>query len=335
MQNGLEAVILALGPLDVSAPLSWLVVLSFLAAAVVEQWHREAARRVAVAGWALFGLFWLVLIPHFIFEIGSIVEGVGSIAAVPMSFYAGYRLWNGRDSLFVLTRAVGLMGLIYLPFVYVPFVESIPPRQWLVEVVAQQTAYLMSLLGFEPTIVDGLVHNGYPIGDKQYPDESTFVFEGNSAPIRYTIVTACTGIGSISIIAGGILAVSAPMKRKLRALAIAVPIIYGLNLIRNVFIAVMFGHQRMQFFEGPIMALLGTEDPQVVSYFLADRMLAQFGSVFAMILITWLVVKTLPEILTLVEDLLYLLTGTEYELQDAFGVGSVPSQTPPEDTAAD
>lgn len=335
MQHGLEAVILAIEPLDVSAPLSWMVVLAFLTAATVERWDREMARRLAVAGWGLFGLFWLVLIPHFIFEIGSIVEGLGSIAAVPMSLYAGYRLWNGRDSLFVLTRAVGLMGLIYLPFVYVPFVESIPPRKWLVETVAHQTAFLMSLLGFEPTLVDGLVHNGYPIGDKQYPDKSTFVFEGNTAPIRYTIVTACTGIGSISIIAGGVLAVSAPLTRKLRALAVAVPIIYVLNLFRNVFIAIMFGHQRMQWFEGPIMGLLGTDDPQVVSYFIADRLLAQFGSVFAMILITWLVVKTLPEILVVVEDLLYLLTGSEYDLREAFGVPSGPQPSPVDETSAD
>jgi archaeosortase A (PGF-CTERM-specific) len=331
----LDAVLLMIGPLDVSEPLSWLVVLSFLAAAVVERWDRELARRVAVAGWGLFGLFWFVLIPHFIFEIGSIVEGVGSIAAAPMSLYAGYRLWNGRDSLFVLTRAVGLMGLLYLPFVYVPFIDSIPARKLFVETVASQTAYLMSLLGYEPTLVDGLSHGGFPITDKQYPDKSTFVFEGNSAPIRYTIVTACTGVGSMSIIAGSILAVSAPLKRKMRALAIAIPIIYGLNLIRNVFIAVMFGHQRMQFFVEPIMTLIGTDDPQYVSYFLADRMIAQFGSVFAMVLITWLVVKTLPEILTIVEDLLYLLTGSEYELEDAFGVTSSPSQPQAEEAGAD
>jgi archaeosortase A (PGF-CTERM-specific) len=227
------------------------------------------------------------------------------------------------------------MGLLYLPFVYVPGIESIPPRRWLVETVAGQTAALMSLVGFDPTLVDGLSHNGFPITEKNYPDRSTFVFEGNTAPIRYTIVIACTGIGSMSIIAGGVLAVSAPLKRKAKALAIALPIIYVLNLFRNVFIAVMFGHQKMQFFVEPLMGLLGTDDPQYVSYFLADRMLAQFGSVFAMIFITWLVVKTLPEILVIVEDLLYLLTGSEYDLQEAFSVSDEPVQSPPDETGTD
>ena len=83
------------------------------------------------------------------------------------------------------------------------------------------------------------------------------------------------------------------------------------------------------------MTLLGTDDPQVVSYFIADRLLAQFGSVIAMILITWLVVRTLPEILVVVEDLLYLLTGSEHDLRDAFGVTSVPQQPSPDEARAD
>jgi len=64
-------------------------------------------------------------------------------------------------------------------------------------------------------------------------------------------------------------------------------------------------------------------------------MLAQFGSVFAMIFITWLVVKTLPEILVIVEDLLYLLTGSEYDLQEAFSVSDEPVQSPPDETGTD
>jgi len=214
-----------------------------------------------VGGWVLFGLFWLVLIPHFIFEIGSVVEGVGSIAAVPMSLYAGYRLWNGRDSLFVLTRAVGLMGLLYLPFVYVPGIESIPPRRWLVETVAGQTAAPHVAGGVRPDAGRRAVPQRLSNHREELPRPEHVRLEGNTAPIRYTIVIACTGIGSMSIIAGGVLAVSAPLKRKAKALAIALPIIYVLNLFRNVFIAVMFGHQKMQFFVEPLMDCSGPTTP--------------------------------------------------------------------------
>lgn len=335
MPDASVALALSINPLDVTDPLSWIIVIAFLGSAVVDRWSREWARRIAVGGWVLFAAFWALLVPHFIFEINSIVEGLGSIAAVPMSLYAGYRLWTGRDSLFVLTRAVGLMGLLYLPFIYVPFVQSIAPREFLIETVASQTAFLMSLVGPDPTLVGGLSHNGIPIGGKSYPYTSTFVFPGNTAPIRYTIVIACTGIGSMSIMAGGILAVSAPIRRKLRALAVSIPVIYVLNLFRNAFIATMFGRQRMQWFEGTIMWLFGTTDEQMVSYYIADRLLAQFGSVIAMVAITWLIVRELPEILTIVEDLLFLLTGTDYDLYDAFDVSSSIRDSQPEEATAD
>lgn len=314
---------MSITPLAVARPLSWIVVLAFLGAAVLEMTDRERARTAAVAAWTLFGAFWLVLVPHFVLEQKSIVEGLGSIAAVPLSLYAGYLLWNGRDSLFVLSRAIGLMGIIYLPFSYVPLVESNPARRWLVETVVDQTAFVMSLAEVEPTVIDGLHYNGVRIASKPYPDESTFVFPGNTRPITYTIILACTGIGSMAIMAGGILAVSAPVGRKLKALSVTLPVIYVLNLFRNAFIAIMFGQQRMQWFEGTIMTVFGLTDEQMVSYYVADRMLAQFGSVVAMVAITWMVVRILPEILVIVEDLLFLLTGSEYDLQDAFGVATV------------
>ncbi|QGA82330.1 archaeosortase A [Halomicrobium sp. LC1Hm] len=304
-------------PLAVARPLSWLLVISFLATGVLAAHTdaRERARQLGALTWGVFGLFWLVLVPHFVLVQKSIVEGIGSIAAVPLSLYVGYLLWNGRDSLFTLSKAIGYMGLLYLPFTYLPLLESNPLRKWMIEVVAAQTGTLLSLIGVEPELVRGTsVLSEVPSSDYSYL--STFYFPGNERPITYTIIVACTGVGSISILAGAILAVEAPLGRKARALAVSVPVIYGLNLVRNVFIATMFGQQRMQWFVGTITGLFGTADEQMVSYYIADRLLAQFGSVIALVGITWLVVKVLPEILSLVDDVAYLVTGTEYDLRE-------------------
>jgi len=300
-------------PLVWSEPLMWLVLSAFLGSAVLSQFDDLWARRVAVVGWGLFGVFWLVLVPHFALTQKSLIEGVGSLAAVPLSVYAGYLLWHGRDSLFVLTRAIGLMGVVYVPFITID-----PLRQAIVESVTDQTAFLMSLIGLDPLVVDGFTYNGIEITEKQYAYESTFWFEGNSRPITYNILLACTGMGSISIFAGGILAVEAPWRRRLHALAITVPVIYVLNLFRNVFIAVSFGQQRMQILPDLVMTLFGLSDPQMVSYYVADRILAQTGSVVVLVIITWFLVRELPEITILVEDLLFLATGTEYDLAAAF-----------------
>jgi archaeosortase A (PGF-CTERM-specific) len=69
------------------------------------------------------------------------------------------------------------------------------------------------------------------------------------------------------------------------------------------------------------MSLFGSSDPYKVSYFIADRVLAQSLSVVAMVAITWVVIHELPEVMVVIEDVLYMATGTEYDLQRALGVG--------------
>jgi len=142
LQSTVSAGGVAFDPLVWSTPLMWLVLATFLGSAVLRGYDETWARRVAVAGWGGFGAFWLVLLPHFALTQKSLIEGVGALAAVPLSAYAGYLLWQGRDSLFVLTRAIGLMGLVYVPFLAIG-----PLRQVLVEIVTDQTQFLLSLLG--------------------------------------------------------------------------------------------------------------------------------------------------------------------------------------------
>lgn len=313
-------------PLSIAEPLSWVIVLGFLLAAVLEYRGDARARPIAVGTWFLFAVFWLVLIPHFVLDQKSIVESVGGILAVPLSVYAGVLLHRGRDSLFLMTRAVGIMGLIYLPFSYLPFFRNNPARRWLVEGVADQSHFLLELVGTAPThMVGGMKWQGHDI-TKPFPYHNTYVYEAvdvsyQAEPVNvmYSIVIACTGIGAMAIFAGAILAVRAPMDRKLKALAVSIPVIYGANLFRNVFISTMYGQQRMHWFPDVITTLFGAEAPKV-SYYVSDRLLAQFGSVVALIVITLLVVRVLPEIVVLVEDVLRLLTGREWDLADAIGV---------------
>ncbi len=121
--------------LDVTDVLAWVVIGAFVLGAALELTARredaadgslaavvgagrrrlEYARRVSTGAWALFALFWLLLFPHFAFVHKSYVEGVLALIAVPASLYAGYLLWQGRDTLFLLSRSTAIMGLIYLP----------------------------------------------------------------------------------------------------------------------------------------------------------------------------------------------------------------------------
>jgi archaeosortase A (PGF-CTERM-specific) len=296
-----------------SDPLAWLVLATFVTGAVLEWRDHEWARPAVTAGWGLFGVFWFTLIHHFTVTQRSIIEGIGSVAAVPLSLYAGYLLWNGRDSLFVLSRAVAVMGLVFFPFETVPLL-----KRFLVELVTGQVDFLVSLTGAEYTLIRG----DHPVIDldNTYPYENTFYFQ--DPDITYSIILACTGIGSMSIFAGLIVATPAPLRRKIRALAVSLPVIYGLNLLRNVVIAVGFGEQRFHIFPNVVMSLFAIDDPLKVSYYIIDRIAAQSLSVVALLGITYLVVRELPEVLVIIEDLLYLVTGTEYDLRSTLDVSA-------------
>ena len=288
-------------PIAVTDAMAWVVIALFAAGALLEPADRGKARLVGALGWVAFAAFWLALFPRFAFVMKSFIEGALALAAVPACLYAGYLLYRGRDSLFVLSRAVAVMGALYLPFEM-----SLIARRFLVETVTSQTNALIELLGYNPEVTQG--PNGF---------RSAFIFTDATGHRYIThIVLACTGLGSIAIFVGLIAAVRAPLDRKLRALAVAVPVIWVLNIVRNAFIAVAFGDQWFQIAVGPIMDLVGYEQPGLVSFFIADRVIAQSLSVVALVGITWLVVRELPELVTVVEDVLYIVTRNEYDLHE-------------------
>jgi archaeosortase A (PGF-CTERM-specific) len=292
--------------------LAWVVVGLFLGGALLDRRGSDRARPVTVAAWVAFALFWAALVPHFAFVQKSFVEGFLSLAGVPASLYVASLLHDGRDSLLVLSRAVAVMGVVYLPFETIPALAvgglALPsPRHVLISLTTGQTRWAMELLGYTPTLVEG---------DQGYLNTFKFVTDGGHV-ILFSIILACTGLGSIAIFVGLIAAVEAPLGRKLRALAIAVPIIYVLNIARTTFIGLVFGKQYMQWFVDEVLFLFGGTDPYKVSFYLSDRVVSQVLAVVALVGITYLVVRELPELLTVVEDVLYVITREEYDLREA------------------
>ncbi len=291
---------------SLSTPIAWTVVALFaLGAALQFRDHREPARYVTALAWVVFAVFWLVLVPHFALVQKSAIEGLLSFIAVPACLYGGLLLYRGRESLFTLSRAVAVMGLLYLPL------ESLVLfNRPLVETVAQQTAALLTAVGYDVQItsVGGVL-----------PYQNTLTIAGPPGrPDRSTeVVLACTGLGSITIFAGLVAAVEAPLRRKLRALAIVVPIIYVLNVLRVAFIAVAYGRQwfDVEPIVSTVLLLFGSNDPGMASYFVADRILAQSLSVVALLALLWILVRVLPELFDVLEDVAYLATGNEYDLR--------------------
>ncbi|MFC7165176.1 archaeosortase A [Halospeciosus flavus] len=288
----------------VTDPLAWVVVAAFLVATVLSYRSTRHARYAAAGAWTLFAGFWLLLVPHFAFVQKSFVEGILSAFAVPASLYVAYLVATKRESLLVLTRAVAVMGLLYLPALALPWLQ-----EWLIETTAGHVAWLLGVLGYHPELV---------VGDKGYLN--TFVF-WPTPDHRFLIhvVLACTGIGSMSVVTGLVLAMDAPVDRKAKALGIALPVIYVANVLRVAFIALASGHQWFQVFVDQILFLFGSTDAYKVSYFVSDRIIAQSLSVVVLVALIWVLLRVLPELVVVVEDVLYVATGDDYDLREQFG----------------
>jgi archaeosortase A (PGF-CTERM-specific) len=194
-------------------------------------------------------------------------------------------------------------------------------RDPLIAVVTAQTEMVLSLFTTDFIVVAG---NNFPdyinLAEPNQSHTKSFVFRDPN--IVYTIQLACTGLGSIAIFGGLVAAVQAPFRRKLKALAAAVGIIYVLNIARNVFIAYTFGTQKLQVLPDLVVSVFALTHVEKVSYIVADRIIAQFLSVVALVGITYVVVMQLPEVVAIVEEMLYVVTRKEYDLQRAMGVGA-------------
>ena len=299
---------------------AWVVAILFAASWVLDARGLSVGRTLAAATWGLFGLFWLSTVPYFVFEHQSYVESLLALVGFPVSAYAGYLLYDGRASLFTLTRAVSIMFLIYLPFETIPAVTlggiAFPePRRVLIEAVATQTGALIDLLGYAPERVTS--SGGY---DAAY---AWVLADGHTVTIH--VVLACTGLGSMAIFGGLVAAVDAPLSRKLRALSVSVPLIYGLNILRTTFISVVAGNQYMHWYPDLVLAMFGATDPYRVSFLVSDRIMSQLLAVVALIAITFLAVRELPELAVILEDVLYLLTGEEHDLTEALDLPREPT----------
>jgi len=93
----------------------------------------------------------------------------------------------------------------------------------------------------------------------------------------------------MSLFAGATLGIKADISRKIKAFIFSVPLIYILNLFRNVFVITAYGY-----------AWFGD-----ASFYIAHNVIAKVLATLALIFISLMVFKELPEL----EDLIFNLKG--------------------------
>ena len=179
---------------------------------------------------------------------------------------------KGDADLVLTITKVALITAVF----YFPFSEFALLGDTLIFVTAKLSVMMLNLLNVGVYIVP-------PSGI--YSTSSSFheVYK----PIE--IILACTAIQSMALFTGVVFGVTAPIGRKLKAFLVSVPVIYGLNILRNALVGAAYFEQ---WFGSPLH-----------SFFIAHEVLARIGSMIALIAIAYAVFVILPEALDLIEDL--------------------------------
>ena len=248
---------------------------------------------VGVIGWCTFSIYWSYQPFHYL-KVLDYVNVLLSIVAtlfcifMALIMFHEYRkgplhLLNNGDILHskfstmekvdfqnvtsMLTSACALGALVYFPFVNLPYLNT-----WIIGGVTSQVVWILQYFDI-PAYMKGwnlITLNGHTV----------------------EIILACTAIESIALFMGLIGAVRAPLSRLATAFTISVPVIYVLNLIRDIFVVVAYGEQ-----------WFGAN-----SFIIAHNYIAKAGSVIALFVISYAVLRILPELLEMIDGLWVILS---------------------------
>ena len=226
-------------------------------------------------GWIFLSIYWS-LQPGPYFKIQDYINAFLVIAASIISLFIAYITLKARDKkesgyeVFIsLSRAASVVGLLYFLFAEIGFLNT-----RIISTVTDQAIWVTGRFGVpvEQVAWNQLAVNGMAV----------------------EIILACTAIESIALFSGIISsATAAPAARKLKAFMISVPVIYILNLQRLAFTASAYG-----------FSWFGTPDE---SFHISEHIITKGGSLLALFLISYMVLKTLPEVSDMIDGALKMM----------------------------
>ncbi|MDD1721435.1 MAG: archaeosortase A [Euryarchaeota archaeon] len=231
---------------------------------------RKLGYSLGAVGWLFFALHWMMQPLHY-WAIDDYFNVVVTLGVATFCGYFSFLMWKRADELTLLiTKAAAVGGIFYFSFAEFSYLNHL-----LVAAVASQTTEILNVCSVPVIGADWniLTLNNYPV----------------------EIILGCTGIESIALFLGVIACVSAPSRRKLAAFFVTVPAIYVLNIARNAFVLTATGYN---WFGSP-------EN----SFYVSHNIIAKFGSLGALVLLSYLLFKMLPELLNIVTNTFNMLTG--------------------------
>jgi len=249
------------------------IALGLLAIASVSPKTYNTRFSFAGTGWIFLSLYWFMQPGRYI-GIQDYFNAFLVVIAAFVSLFIAYITFRTGDrgemsALISLSRAASVGGLIYFLFAEVEFLNT-----GIISLVTSQTMWVVESFGFPVVQVawNQLAVNGLAV----------------------EIILACTAIESIALFTGLISsATGAPLSRKFKAFMISVPVVYLLNIQRISFTASAYG-----------FAWFGTPE---ASFHISEHIITKIGSMLALLLISYMVLKILPEIADMIDGLWNML----------------------------
>ncbi len=281
----------------------WLAVGLMIASSVIPR-NLTVRKLVGGIGWGLFSVHWGYQPFHYI-EIQDYANvGLTIIFALFCVFVAYIMLREYREGVLLVgknrelvrsknpslkDRETGMEITSMLTsasalgaLIYFPFANFTALNTWIIGGVASQVVWILHYFDIPVHMKDWnmITLNGYTV----------------------EIILACTAIESIALFMGLIGSVSAPLRRLLAAFIVSVPVIYVLNLIRDSFVVLAYGEQWFG----------------INSFSIAHNYIAKAGSGIALFLISYAVLRILPELLELIDGLWVVLSREMKNILDRF-----------------
>jgi archaeosortase A len=270
----------------------WLALGLMVASSIIPRTYR-VRKLVGGIGWGTFSIYWGYQPFHYIETLdyaNALLTTVLTIFCIlvavimfhehregPLQMirnkevkHSEFLLQDRSDSLDItsmLTSASALGALVYFPFANFPALNT-----WIIGGVASQVTWILQYFKI-PAYMKAwnlITLNGYTV----------------------EIILACTAIESIALFIGLICAVRAPLNRLVAAFIVSVPVIYVLNLIRDIFVVVAYGEQ-----------WFGAD-----SFVIAHNYIAKAGSGIALFVISYAVLRILPELFEMIDGLWVILS---------------------------
>jgi archaeosortase A len=218
----------------------------------------NVGKKLKIFGWILFSFFWATQINTLYSKEQDLANAAICIIGIYILIYLAYHEYLNLKNKKQNSCLNWAAGAAAIAGLIYFTLDLTVLAYWLREIVAYQSGLLLNLF------IGGVEVHGVEI----YQNGSYIV----------TIIFACTAVQSMVLFIGMILPLqNVEWKRKIYALIVTVIPIYFLNLIRNASIAYMI-----------------KDDPDI--FFIAHNVIGKGGSLIALIVLLFIVIKIIPEL---------------------------------------